>query len=443
MSDSRSRTSSFNSTVSESERRDAFSSDEEIGTLENTALMESRKELRLGSINSLQRSVRHVIHYNVLVAGESRLGKSTIIEQLLQSERTAPRSKFAPVDSTAPGAAPGPEVFTCRSESEVRTMMLKHKRSKLVVSLIETPGFGPSSMGADCWEPVFEEIEGRVRKYMSEENNINRRVVVDHRIHCCIYFLSPFASGLRPVDVEFMTKTCKLVNMIPVIAKVDTLTTRECKKLKAKILEDCAEHEISLFHPELFDLTDLIAPPYTVIGGENAAFDAPSSEGESQIVGRQYPWGLAEVTNEEHCDYVTLHDIILRSCIEDFIDYTDGVLYENYRMNHLKSLDVNSAIELLDPNPSPTSNTGVEGGGGVTDKEQLLRDKQFQLDRLKRQIEQISQRMSESVSVSESVPEMKEARQNQDPLMSTPSSERGCNVNVEGKEGFYMPESTL
>ena len=46
------------------------------------------------------------------------------------------------------------------------------------------------------WQPVLDEIKGRISKYMSEENSINRRVVVDHRIHCCVYFLSPFASGL-------------------------------------------------------------------------------------------------------------------------------------------------------------------------------------------------------------------------------------------------------
>ena len=49
------------------ELTDAF---QEISALENSALMESRKELRLGSINSLQRSVRHVKRYNVLVVGE-------------------------------------------------------------------------------------------------------------------------------------------------------------------------------------------------------------------------------------------------------------------------------------------------------------------------------------------------------------------------------------
>ena len=54
----------------------------------------------------------------------------------------------------------------------------------------------------------------------------------------CISVITP--TRLRPVDIEFMKTTCKLVNIIPVIAKVDTMTTQECKKLKVKVcLEFC------------------------------------------------------------------------------------------------------------------------------------------------------------------------------------------------------------
>ena len=59
-----------------------------------------------------------------------------------------------------------------------------------------------------------------------------------------------------------------------------------------------------------------------------------------------------------------------RTCIEDFIEYTDNVLYENYRMNHLKSLDLNSSIDLID------SSAMIDGVG---EKERLLREKQYEV----------------------------------------------------------------
>ena len=50
-----------------------------------------------------------------------------------------------------------------------------------------------------------------------------------------------------------------------------------------------------------------IAPPYSVIGGDAVVYSEAG-----QKIGRQYPWGFAEVNNEEHCDYITLHDILLK-----------------------------------------------------------------------------------------------------------------------------------
>lgn len=363
----------------------------EISTLESSQLMESRKQLRLGSINSLQRSVRHVKRYNILVVGESRLGKTTIIQQLLQTQRIS-KAKNSPSDNRI-----GP--FQCRKESQIETMLLKHKRSKLVLSLIETPGFGPSSMGADCWQPVLDEIKGRVDKYMSEENSVTRRMVVDHRIHCCVYFLSPFASGLRPVDLEFMKQVCKLVNVIPVISKVDTMTTQECKKLKAKVLEDCQKHNLQIFDPVLFGLTELKSPPYSVIGGDAVIYSETGT-----TIGRQYPWGFAEVNNEEHCDYITLHDVLLKHCIDDFIEHTNTVLYENYRTDHLTSLDLNSSIDL-------------SWDTSLTEKERLLKEKELEVEKLKRTLHEMSMKLSP-------VAKSKESKPSFDPILEVSSSDR-------------------
>lgn len=44
------------------------------------------------------------------------------------------------------------------------------------------------------------------------------------------YFLS-----LRPLDVEFMRRLSKVVNIVPVIAKADTLTLEERDFFKKKV----------------------------------------------------------------------------------------------------------------------------------------------------------------------------------------------------------------
>ena len=44
---------------------------------------------------------------------------------------------------------------------------------------------------------------------------------------------------LRPIDIKFMKELHQLVNIIPVIAKADTLTPNEVKALKQKACELC------------------------------------------------------------------------------------------------------------------------------------------------------------------------------------------------------------
>ena len=44
-----------------------------------------------------------------------------------------------------------------------------------------------------------------------------------------------FICSLKPVDIQFMKELHHLVNIIPVIAKADTLTPTEVRKLKLRV----------------------------------------------------------------------------------------------------------------------------------------------------------------------------------------------------------------
>lgn len=51
--------------------------------------------------------------------------------------------------------------------------------------------------------------------------------------------LSFSSSSLRPLDVEFMRHLSKVVNIVPVIAKADTLTLEERDSFKKTVREVC------------------------------------------------------------------------------------------------------------------------------------------------------------------------------------------------------------
>ena len=55
-----------------------------------------------------------------------------------------------------------------------------------------------------------------------------------------------FYFRLRQLDMEFLKRLQAKVNIVPVIAKADTLTQLEIKKLKAKINSDIEENKIKV-----------------------------------------------------------------------------------------------------------------------------------------------------------------------------------------------------
>lgn len=85
------------------------------------------------------------------------------------------------------------------------------------------------------WQPVLDYIENRYEDYLNAESRVNRKAVLDSRVHCCLYFVAPSGHGMKALDIELMKKLHDKVNIIPVIAKADTLTPEECAHFKKQV----------------------------------------------------------------------------------------------------------------------------------------------------------------------------------------------------------------
>lgn len=78
-------------------------------------------------------------------------------------------------------------------------------------------------------------IESKYEEFLNAESRVNRKILSDSRVHCCLYFIAPSGHGLKPLDVEFMQRLHDKVNIIPVIAKADTMTPDECNQFKKQV----------------------------------------------------------------------------------------------------------------------------------------------------------------------------------------------------------------
>lgn len=59
-----------------------------------------------------------------------------------------------------------------------------------------------------------------------------------------------------------------------------------------------------------------------------------------QVRGRSYPWGTIEVDDEDHCDFVKLRQMLIRTHMEELKEQTNDVLYEKYRSEKLLNMGV-------------------------------------------------------------------------------------------------------
>ena len=77
--------------------------------------------------------------------------------------------------------------------------------------------------------------------------------IVDTRTHVCLYFIQPTGHGLKPIDIEFMRRLHDKVNIIPLIAKADTLTPDEREDFKHEIMREIEMHRINIYEFPDFD----------------------------------------------------------------------------------------------------------------------------------------------------------------------------------------------
>lgn len=283
-----------------------------------------------------RKSVRKGFNFNVMVVGESGLGKSTLVNTLFNTSLYPPKERKGPSADIIPKTVSIQSISADIEENGVR----------LRLTVVDTPGFGDFVNNDESWRPIVDNIDSRFDAFHDAENKVNRMNIIDNRVHACVYFIQPTGHSLKPLDIEVMKRLHTKVNLIPVIAKADTLTDEEVAVFKKRILADIHYHDIQIFEGPRYELDDdetiaenneiMSKVPFAVVGS-NTEFQ--NADGR-QVRGRKYPWGVIEVDNEEHCDFVKLRQMLIRTHMEELKEHTNNFLYENYRSEKLTSLGV-------------------------------------------------------------------------------------------------------
>eukprot|EP00038_Savillea_parva_P014991 m.218407 g.218407 ORF g.218407 m.218407 type:complete len:399 (+) comp29640_c0_seq1:263-1459(+) len=258
--------------------------------------------------------------FNVMVAGETGLGKSTFMNAMFASELHTLKP-YSEGDYRVPPT----------NETVSQTFELTEKGVTLTLTLVDTPGFASAIDNTGCWSALVAELEGRLRDYMTCETRVERDAGwPDRRIHCLLFFMAPTGHGLKPLDAAVIRAVQPLVNVIPVIGKSDLLTAKEKDVFRARVKADLDKAGISTytFADDEGDGNEWRhSMPFCVSAGASIQ----SSFGGT----RDYPWGAHNPADPKQSDASTVRRLLVRTYLHNLVADTHTNVYEAYRAREL------------------------------------------------------------------------------------------------------------
>jgi len=274
----------------------------------------------------VNQSVAAGFTFNVMCIGETGLGKSTLMDSLFNTN----------FEST-PSSHKEPSV-----KLRAHTYELEESNVKLKLTLCDTVGFGDQVNKEDSFGPVVDYVDSQFEAYLQEELKIKRNLsnFHDSRVHACLYFITPNGHGLKSIDLVCMKKLDAKVNIIPIIAKADTINKTELTNFKSKIMSELINNGVQIYQFPTSDetISDVnknmnSQMPFAVVGSNDFV-----KVGNKMVRARQYPWGVVQVENDSHCDFTKLREMLIRTNMEDLRDTTHSKHYEVYRKDRLQQM---------------------------------------------------------------------------------------------------------
>lgn len=247
---------------------------------------------------------RHKSHFTFMVSGRKSIGKSTFLNTLLN--------------------------LSTSSNSDFNMYLLDIECEGLFkkVTAIDTPGLNAVICDSKTINDIVKFIKHQHDLYLSEETKVKRDPhFEDSRVHCLIYFISP--SGLNEIDLVFLKIVNKLVNVLPVIGKGDSLNKEEELELKIRTRDELRKNDISCFD---------FGNGNGMLNNDNLWERMPLCIVSSENRMREYENGRIEIDNPEHCDFPVLKEILFSTHCESLIEQTDCEIYEKYRTDVLSGL---------------------------------------------------------------------------------------------------------
>lgn len=288
-----------------------------------------------------RKTIKKSINFSIMIVGESGSGRSTLINSLCGGNSIVPTSLTATVDAFT-------KKLTLRHEN---VELEDNDGHKISLNIIDTPNFANAIDCDEDFRIVVDFIRHQYDEVLLEESRVKRNPrFKDGRIHVLIYLINATGHGLSEIDVKFLQHVSSLVNVIPVIAKADSLTPEELKLNKELILEDLTNYNINYYkfneyeYEEDYIDDEIVAYnkylnlliPFAVIGANK--YQELNEDDDDMLKLRVLNSAWAKPINvelPEFNDFTILKNVLLITHLNEFKELTHDVIYENYRTEAL------------------------------------------------------------------------------------------------------------
>lgn len=260
----------------------------------------------------------------IMCVGMSGVGKTSFINTLFDSLRDDRQTLNTEELEAIPSE-------TCYMQHH--KMDLVEGEFTMTLNVVDTPGFGSFIENKHCWYAIVRYIDEQYRKLFYQENQPNRSNLVRCEVHACLYFIVPSAKGLSQIDIEAMKSISPRVNLIPIVSKADGFANNEMTIIKQRIREILQEQNIRIcgltdVKSEMTSSIDVM--PFSTIN----SIERHKSGNGKLVHDRKYKWGLSEVENYSHCDFLLLRDFLIKNHMDELISSTENY-YEKFRIDFM------------------------------------------------------------------------------------------------------------
>jgi len=294
-------------------------------------------------------------HYklNLMVAGASGQGKSTFINNLL-FEFQGRSVDIGGKPTSRKEWLVDPLKF--RYETDIQQCNVGGPGYETVSYTVQdTPGYGDGfNVEAQIFDIVNYVIGCQYNYYQQRQNFVPDNEIEDKRIDACLFFINPHR--FQEIDLSFLKELSKVANIIPVIAKADSMLRTELHEYKTLIWDQIRDeggnelYQSMLATEELFQtngwsqlgkklqgkhLTRNKKPCSSVQekGGKLTPFAVICHKDKNPRMPyapkRVYPWGAAESFNCDHCDFFFLKTLLLEASFGNLKARTK-TMYQRY-----------------------------------------------------------------------------------------------------------------